>query len=222
MGLVDYTRSKGIYDPEKQVHNIIICGVGSSGSYIAFALSKMGISNITAIDFDKVEPVNVSNQIYRTKDIGKFKVDAIKEIVKDFSDIEINTINKKIDKDFEFDIDLNTIVIFCFDSMSARKLAYNKIKDFDITLIDSRFGGQGFQIYSIDLGNEDDKKFYEETLEKPIKELTCGRKSIIYCILNLASEVCQIVKFIDQNKSYPHTLKRELNQYRFLTDLIEK
>jgi len=217
--MVDYMDQKGLYDPSKQKHKIIICGCGSTGSFIALCLAKMGISDITCIDFDKVEEKNVPNQFYREKDIGNSKVESIKEIIKDFSGIEINTINEKIDDNFEFDISLNTIVLLCFDNMESRKLVYEKLKDMPIFIIDLRFGSTGFQIYSVDLINEEEKAKYEITLKSKSIDTPCGQKGIIYSILNLASEVCQIVKQMDQDENYARVIKREMSNYKILNDL---
>ena len=43
---------------------IHIIGCGATGSWVALMLAKMGISNITCWDFDKVEEHNLPNQFF--------------------------------------------------------------------------------------------------------------------------------------------------------------
>lgn len=62
----------------EQVH---IVGCGSVGSTLAENLVRCGIKNITLWDFDIVEPKNVNNQMFRDKDIGRKKTDALKDIL---------------------------------------------------------------------------------------------------------------------------------------------
>lgn len=213
---MEYTSQLKIYNPEKQRLKIIVIGVGSTGSFLALTLAKMGLKHIKVIDYDKVEAKNIPNQFYRSQDIGKYKVEALKEIIKDFTDTEIQIENVKIDESYSWDFDLNTLFIFCVDNMEGRQLIYKQIKDFPIKLIDTRFGGEGYSIHVVDLSNEEDREKYEKSLELKVMDTVCGEKGVIYTILNLASEVCNIVKKIDTDEDYVRILKREMKTYRFI------
>jgi len=214
---MDFTSQNTIYNPEGQRLNIVVIGCGSTGSFLSLTLAKMGLNRIKVIDFDKVEAKNIPNQFFRTQDIGKFKVDALKEIIKDFTDTEIQTENIKIDENYGFDFDLNTIFILCVDNMESREFIYRAIKDFPIKIIDTRFGSEGFSIHVVDLGKEEDREKYEKSLKLEIKDTPCGEKGVIYSILSLASEVCNIVKKIDREESFVKILKREMKTYRFIS-----
>lgn len=216
MEKINFSRQEQIFNPNEQKTNIIVVGCGSTGSFITLNLAKLGFNSISVIDFDKVEGHNIPNQFYRIKDIDKLKVDALKEIVKEFTDIEINTINQKIDENYNFDVDLNTLFIFCLDNIETRKTIYEKIKDFPIKLIDTRLGGEGYQIYSVDLENEEEKKVYKENLEGETADAPCGQKSVIYTILSIASETAQIVKQIDKGEQNFKTIKREMKNLKIL------
>ena len=218
---ISFNRQERIFNPEEQNTNIIIVGAGSTGSFTALNLAKMGMNNIKVIDFDIVEKHNIPNQFFRIKDIGKPKVEALSEIIKEFTDIEIETENIEIKEDYEFDIGLNSLIILCVDSIEVRKLIYEKIKDFPIKLLDTRFGGEGFSVHNIDLGNENHKERFEKSLEGAIKETSCGEKSIIYTILNLASEVCSIEKKIDKEEESVNILRREMKNYKFISGVWE-
>jgi len=213
---MDFQSQKSIYDPDKQKTNIIVIGAGSTGSFLTLTLAKMGLNKIKIIDYDKVEGKNIPNQFFRTQDIGKYKTEALKEIVKDFTGTEIKTENAKIDEKYNFDMDLNTIFILCLDNMEGRQIIYNLLKDFPVKLIDTRFGSEGFSIHNIDLSKEEEKADYEKSLGLSIMDTPCGQKGVIYTILSLASEVCNVVKQIDSEEDYAKLLKREMKQYRFI------
>jgi tRNA A37 threonylcarbamoyladenosine dehydratase len=69
---------------------VVIIGAGAVGSFTALAMAKIGFSEIVSIDFDSVSDENIHNQFFRIKDIGKTKVQALSEIIKEFSDTDIN------------------------------------------------------------------------------------------------------------------------------------
>ena len=213
---MEFIKQANIYNPEDSNVDITIAGVGSTGSFVALNLAKMGISDIKIIDFDKVEDHNIPNQFFRLQDIDKQKVDALSEIIKDFTGTEVKTENIEIDEDYDFKLTLNSIVILAVDSMDARKLIYNKLKDFPIKIIDTRFGGEGYSIHLVDLSNEEDKAKFEKSLNLPAKETSCGEKGIIYTILSLASEICNIVKRLEKNQPTTKILRREMTTYRFI------
>lgn len=68
--------------------NILILGLGGIGSIVAELLVRAGFSNISLVDFDKVEQSNLIRQIaYSYEDVGKLKVDAL--------ETRLKSINKK-------------------------------------------------------------------------------------------------------------------------------
>ena len=58
---------------------ITVVGAGALGSWEAYFLKKLGVENIRVIDRDFVELVDLPRTIYEKEDIGKPKVDALKE-----------------------------------------------------------------------------------------------------------------------------------------------
>lgn len=219
-----YARQLGFFNPENQRFNIHIFGVGAGGSFLALTLSKLGFKDITIYDFDKVSIENIPNQFYRFQDIDKFKVDALSEIVKDFSNIEVNKVNIEITKENVQEVlyshlNSNSLVILAFDTLEGRKLIYNECKGICMNLIDCRMGGLGYEIYCIDLTNESECSAYEKTLLKETKDLPCGMQSVIFTILSIASEVSNIIVKMENKLVYPKVLKRDLSSYLILADL---
>lgn len=60
-------------------NKILIIGVGTAGSYVLELLTKLGFNNFTIIDGDIVSVNNIDSQFYYLSDLGKYKVDVLKE-----------------------------------------------------------------------------------------------------------------------------------------------
>ena len=59
-----------------------IAGIGGLGSNAAVALARAGIGRLVLVDFDKVEESNLTRQYYFLNQIGKTKIEALKENIK--------------------------------------------------------------------------------------------------------------------------------------------
>lgn len=94
---MDLSKSYDFFQPEKDDARLHIVGCGSVGSTVAENLARCGVTKMTLWDFDKVEPHNISNQMFRKKDVGKFKVDALKEILTDINPDIVDEIELKPD-----------------------------------------------------------------------------------------------------------------------------
>lgn len=79
---------------------ILILGCGGLGTNLCFMLAKSGVGHIKIVDYDTVEYSNLNRQIYRPTDVGKYKVNAFKEICDDFLPFaNISVENIKITED---------------------------------------------------------------------------------------------------------------------------
>jgi len=74
-----------------------IAGLGGLGSNAAIALVRAGIGRLVLVDFDKVEESNLNRQYYFIDQIGKNKVDALKENIEKINpEVKIEIINQKL------------------------------------------------------------------------------------------------------------------------------
>ena len=82
---MDLSKSYEFFQPEKDDSMIHIVGCGSVGSTLAENLVRCGITRFTLWDFDKVENHNIVNQMFRQCDVGKLKVEALRDILIDIN-----------------------------------------------------------------------------------------------------------------------------------------
>lgn len=188
-----FARHWGMIDVER-LHTtpIKIIGTGSVGSFVCLALAKMGAQMIEVFDDDMIDEVNISNQFYRIKDIGEYKVDALQSLIKDFEDV--NIINNPVKCNGTED--LKGIVILALDSMLPRKRIWDEIKGKeDVKLfIDPRMGGRVARIYAVNpiTGiKEYEKTLYTDDEATPER---CTERTIIYNVLGIASLICRKVE----------------------------
>ncbi|MBE7706960.1 MAG: tRNA threonylcarbamoyladenosine dehydratase [Cyanobacteria bacterium SIG30] len=84
------SRTKSLFGDEaiEKLSNchVIVFGIGGVGGHLTEALVRCGIKKIDVVDNDKVIPSNINRQIIATtKTVGKFKVDAIEERLKEIN-----------------------------------------------------------------------------------------------------------------------------------------
>lgn len=100
-----YDRSKKLFGEDvfekfKDV-NLILLGVGGVGSFALDALYNTGIKNITIVDFDTYEESNLNRQMGSFGNIGRIKVEALKEKYPEVTPIHIKITPEWIDN-FDF------------------------------------------------------------------------------------------------------------------------
>lgn len=116
---MDLTKSREFLDPSIVIERIHIIGCGAVGSTLAEMLARFGFTRISLYDFDRVEGRNIANQMFVRSDIGRLKVDAVKDKI-----LQIN-------EDAEFNLKLypqgwtnqrlSGYVFLCVDNIETRK-----------------------------------------------------------------------------------------------------
>ena len=76
-----------------------IAGAGGLGSNAAVALARAGIGRLVLVDFDKVEESNLDRQYYFLDQVGKIKVEALKDNIERInSAVKVEILNQKLEK----------------------------------------------------------------------------------------------------------------------------
>lgn len=192
---------------------ITIIGAGAIGSFTTLSLAKMGYEDITVYDFDTLEAANMNSQFYRISDIGKPKVKALFDLVKDFTGVEIKPKNEKYEKGV-----FPGIVISAVDSMAVRKLIWenHKLLPFNTAIfIDGRMAAEFATAFAIKPLDEKDRKSYDKTLFSDAEGLEerCTAKATMYCSLALASHIAKIVKDFTTDGNYCRIMNWDLRTY---------
>lgn len=199
---IDYKRQNSIISPadfNNEGMRIDVIGVGATGSYVVLQLAKMGLFNIHVWDADVVEGHNLPNQLYGLQDIGKPKVEALKQIVKSLTDVDIITHQEFVTAETK---GLGNIVFLLTDSMSSRKEIYeNCLKYNPLTrlCIETRLAATQGRIYAFDPTDMVMQEMWEETLYSDVEaEVSeCGTTIVMGASSSLIASmaVWQMIKW---------------------------
>lgn len=156
--------------------SVCLIGCGGIGANTAIQLSKLGVTDLTIFDFDKVSESNVGSQIFYNSDIGRYKVDAIERFL--LSDLKLNKQKCR----YEFSIP-HDVLISGVDSMESRKEIWDFARDKPYShYIDARMSAESMSIFVVDMGCEKSKLAYEKTLFDDSEGLreACTSKATFY------------------------------------------
>lgn len=176
MNIIDITRHVNVFSPDAFGNRRIdVIGAGASGSRIILSLAKLGLENIHVWDFDKVEPHNIANQAYTQADIGRFKVEAVQDLVEKATGLKINVHNERVDGSQK----LGDVVFLLTDTMSSRKEIWQRGVRYKVgtkLMVETRMGTDEGRVYTINPMKPAQVKGWEGTLcEDKVAEVSaCG------------------------------------------------
>lgn len=125
--MMDLSKSYDFFQPEKDDAKIHIVGCGSVGSTIAENLARCGVKNMVLWDFDTVETHNIVNQMFRQQDVGKSKVEALKDILCDINPEIVDTVELKPDG-WQGKL-MSGYIFLCVDNIELRRQIVEKHMD---------------------------------------------------------------------------------------------
>jgi molybdopterin/thiamine biosynthesis adenylyltransferase len=196
------TRQLDIIPLDVLDQQVTIIGAGAIGSWVALALAKMGISNITVYDDDEISIENMNCQFYPMTSIGQKKVTALAAMVELFTGVEIDARVARYEGG-----PLQGIVISAVDSMAVRRKIWEEQKNapFVSYVIDPRMGAETALMYVMNPNNKKDVESYEKTLytDEGAEQERCTAKATIYTANLLSGLVCKAVKDLLTQSPYP-------------------
>ncbi len=96
-------RLQGLVPDQVEAKHVLVVGCGSVGSFIASELVRSGVRRISLVDPDNVEWPNLTRTVYAHSDIGRLKVDALRDhILSIFQDIDVRCFPKAIQDEGQF------------------------------------------------------------------------------------------------------------------------
>lgn len=190
---MDLSKSYEYFQPEKLDDRVHIVGCGSVGSTVAENLARSGVTKFTLWDFDVVEPHNLANQMFRQKDIGKPKVDALLDIL-----CEINPDIKddvKLQPDGWKGQQLSGFVFLCVDNIDLRREIVQKHFDspYIKAMFDFRTRLEDAQHYAADWSDYKMKKDFLASMNFSHDE---AKEETPVSACNVTLSVCPTVRII--------------------------
>lgn len=178
--MIDTSRHFKIFPGDEFEKRVDIIGCGAVGSHLGLQLAKLGVKKIHLWDFDNVEEHNIANQAFSVKHVGKPKVDALAEIIKEYTGIEPECHNEKVDGTQP----LGNVVFMNPDTMASRKEIWEKAVRHTMVelLIESRMGADSNRVYSIVPTNPLHIKKYEKSFsydDSEAEESLCGARTTV-------------------------------------------
>jgi len=154
-----------------------IIGVGAIGRQVAVQLAALGVPKLQLVDFDKVEPTNVTTQGYLHEDIGRAKVDATASAVWQIDpqiDVEV------VEDRFRPQLEIGDALFCCVDSIEARAAIWRAVGRRTRFWCDGRMLGEVMRILTAT--ERQGKDYYSTTLfaSSEAQSGSCTSRGIIF------------------------------------------
>lgn len=191
--MLDLSKTYEYFQPEKQNARIHIVGCGSVGSTVAENLARSGVTNMTLWDFDKVEPHNLANQMFRQQDVGRLKVDALFDMLKE--------INPAVQDKVELKPDgwtgklMSGYIFLCVDNIELRREIVEKHMDspYVKAMFDFRTRLEDAQHYAADWSNLKMKQDFLNSMNFSHEE---AKEETPVSACNVTLSVCPTVRIV--------------------------
>ena len=189
--------SSAIWYENIQKKTVILAGIGGIGSFVGFLLARMKPVSMFIYDNDTVEAVNMSGQLYGQSDLGRTKVSALAEMIRNYANYgSVFAISERFTNESE----ASDIMICGFDNMAARKLFFNKWLSHvqskpeeerkNCLFIDGRLAAEEFQVLCIKGDDEYNINRYNNEFlfsDAEADETICSYKQTTFCANMIAS-----------------------------------
>lgn len=205
--------SSAIWYENIQKKAVILAGVGGIGSYVGFLLARMKPTAMFIYDDDIVETVNMSGQLYGQSDLGRPKVSALAEMIRNYAGYSsVFAISER----FTDESEASDIMICGFDNMAARRLFFNKWVNHvqskpeeerkDCLFIDGRLTAEEFQVLCIRGDDEYNINRYNNEFlfsDAEADETICSYKQTTFCANMIASYMVNLFVNFCANQCEP-------------------
>ncbi len=200
----------------------LVIGVGAVGRQVALQLAAVGVPRMTLVDHDTVGIENVAPQGFWEEQVGVPKTHAVADHAQRQSQ---TTVVSCYDKRFDAEVleevlrrtglrvaGQPTIAVFCcVDSIDARKVIWNRVRDHCHFFADGRMSGETIRVLASGDPAEDEK--YGKTLFPGSEAQTgaCTAKTTIY-----SANVCaglMLAQFAHHLRGLPVVSDQSLNLF---------
>ncbi|HSH96641.1 MAG TPA: ThiF family adenylyltransferase [Roseimicrobium sp.] len=176
-------RQRDLVPPKKlQAFHALVVGVGAIGRQVALQLACMGIQQLTLVDHDTVDVVNLAPQGYTPRDLNQLKVEATARWCQKLNpEISIQTVAERFRRSSTaWRSDQRLVVFCCVDSISARKVVWDALRHATAFFADARMVGETIRVLAS--GRPGTEEHYPTTLFEQVEAFAgaCTAKSTIY------------------------------------------
>lgn len=211
--MLNLSRVDGLVNNSWLEMPIAVAGVGAVGSVLVEQLALLGFKNIEIFDFDKVEDLNVTNQLYTNNVVGDYKAEACANMInaRYFDEDDVQPISFTNGK---FTCDKYYFAVFnCVDDLQAREEVLDMCKAQNVTYYAETY--LGVYAYDAMVGVLDDtmvsecKKKYASLVDTPESDVTspCGGKiSCGFQVLQLVGRTVEAFVFHSNDAACKRTI----------------
>ena len=122
--------------------NVILYGIGGVGSYVAEALARAGVGNLTLVDNDVITYSNINRQIHATtKTVGKNKVDVMKKRIQEINPSANVTVFVKEEKEEDLISERFSYVVDAVDTIKTKIKLIEKANEVKVPMISAMGAG---------------------------------------------------------------------------------
>lgn len=196
-----YSRQLALVDP-RDIPPITLIGAGHLGSNVARTLAEMGCPKITIYDPDVVEIENVAASLYGPKDVGRPKVEALRDKIREIVGDNIEIVCKQ-EKYTNQPID-DMVVYMTVDTIKDRELIWKSLTKNAPNLkftVDMRSGKDIVSVYAF-TPEEADKEFLP-SLKRETIPLGCSEKAVAYNASTISGIAACLVRNFARGYKYP-------------------
>lgn len=159
-------RHDEIFLARENNQRITIIGAGATGSRVFAALVELGLTNLTIVDYDEVEPHNLANQMYLAEHVGTPKVSAMCDWTRKKLGYVPNTMHF-VQGAAPQDAEIRGTVFLLTDTMASRKEIFEAaLKDNPevYRVIETRMASTHGNVYFFDPNDPASYSAWEDTL----------------------------------------------------------
>ncbi|MBA4107547.1 MAG: thiamine biosynthesis protein ThiF [Pirellula sp.] len=156
---------------------VTVIGVGAIGRQAALQLAALGAVRMQLVDFDVVEPTNVTTQGYLANDVGRLKVDATAEAI---SRIDATIAVERVAERFRPKLVTGAAVFCCVDSISARAAIWRALADRCDFWVDGRMRGEVIRVLAA--ADRGGREQYAQSLfsQNEAQVGSCAARGVVY------------------------------------------
>lgn len=165
--------------PASRLQEIIVTviGVGAIGRQVALQLASIGARRLQLMDFDVVDPSNVTTQGYCAQDVGIGKVEALNRAITELDPaIEVEVVADR----FRPKYPVGDAIFCCVDSIAARAAIWRSVESRTNFWADGRMLGETIRVLVVD--DAAGRSHYPTTLfdANVAQSGSCTARSTIY------------------------------------------